>query len=243
MRWIHDVNWFFKRRLYRLVDWGLEKLEPPLTVEQIERKNRSIAKLVEEGVAFIDWLPVIETEKQSIRRSDEDVLKRLITTIIVAQYAEKQDKAVLNSLIEKYSTYISFSPEEAEFLRDEPPETQKAINMSWRFEAAMVLLWALGFVEDLQRPDKTYNSENMSEWVKTGAYNDLLARTNIRPQSAILNEADLIYRYHWAAKNARLVEEIEPTGLDEGVLRERHHALNWLIGYDGQEWDDVTTDT
>jgi len=24
---------------------------------------------------------------------------------------------------------------------------------------------------------------------------------------------------------------------------ERHPALNWLLGYQGQEWDDVSTDT
>ena len=25
--------------------------------------------------------------------------------------------------------------------------------------------------------------------------------------------------------------------------QERHHAINWVIGYDGLAWDDVTTDT
>jgi hypothetical protein len=28
-----------------------------------------------------------------------------------------------------------------------------------------------------------------------------------------------------------------------GVVQERHYALNWLIGYCGQDWDDITTDT
>jgi hypothetical protein len=28
-----------------------------------------------------------------------------------------------------------------------------------------------------------------------------------------------------------------------GVVQERHYGLNWLIGYRGQKWDDITTDT
>jgi len=27
------------------------------------------------------------------------------------------------------------------------------------------------------------------------------------------------------------------------VTLERHYALNWLIGYMEQEWDDISTDT
>ena len=31
--------------------------------------------------------------------------------------------------------------------------------------------------------------------------------------------------------------------MDYDVVIERHHALNWLIGYENQQWDDVSTDT
>jgi len=27
------------------------------------------------------------------------------------------------------------------------------------------------------------------------------------------------------------------------MATERHQALNWLIGYQGQAWDDITLDT
>jgi len=66
---------------------------------------------------------------------------------------------------------------------------------------------------------------------------------NLRPIGEILDEADLIYRYHWAVKNARSKGEPPPANLDKGVVLERHHALNWLIGYMDQEWDDISTDT
>lgn len=58
-----------------------------------------------------------------------------------------------------------------------------------------------------------------------------------------LEQADLIYRYHWAVTDARVNAKDTPAGLDKGVVYERHCALNWLIGYMEQEWDEITTDT
>ena len=60
---------------------------------------------------------------------------------------------------------------------------------------------------------------------------------------SFLRQADLIYRYHWAVTNARLKGQRAPAALDPGVTQERHHALNWLIGYNEQDCDHVSTDT
>jgi hypothetical protein len=30
---------------------------------------------------------------------------------------------------------------------------------------------------------------------------------------------------------------------NSGAFQERHYALNWLIGYGGLDWDDISTDT
>ena len=35
-----------------------------------------------------------------------------------------------------------------------------------------------------------------------------------------------------------------PEGLNEGVVKERHYALNWLIGVNNRaSWDNVTINT
>jgi hypothetical protein len=66
---------------------------------------------------------------------------------------------------------------------------------------------------------------------------------DLRPQSELLSAADLIYRYHWAVVDARLKGQEPPAGLEGAVVYERHYALNWLIGYSGPDWDDISTDT
>ena len=70
-----------------------------------------------------------------------------------------------------------------------------------------------------------------------------MAEAELRPQAEILSEADLIYRIHWATVDARVNGAEPPAGLNPSVVYERHYALNWLIGYAGQEWDNITTDT
>lgn len=70
-----------------------------------------------------------------------------------------------------------------------------------------------------------------------------IAEARLRPIAEILNEADLIDRYHWAVVDARGTRKSTSAGLNAGVVRERHDVLNWLIGYMGQEWDDISTDT
>lgn len=49
--------------------------------------------------------------------------------------------------------------------------------------------------------------------------------------------------YHGAVVDARVNDRAAPAGLEPGVTMERHHALNWLIGYMDQAWDEVSTDT
>jgi hypothetical protein len=69
-----------------------------------------------------------------------------------------------------------------------------------------------------------------------------VAESKRRTPQEILDMADFYYRLHWAAIDLRIKGKKSEL-LDEGVIRERHRALNLLIGYLNQDWDDVTTDT
>ena len=41
----------------------------------------------------------------------------------------------------------------------------------------------------------------------------------------------------------RLDETDPPAGLEPGVVKERHHTLNWLVRFEDADWDDVDTPT
>jgi len=76
-----------------------------------------------------------------------------------------------------------------------------------------------------------------------GSTVEWLALARLRPAEEIYDANEGIYQMHWAVRDARLNDKPVPNGYDAGVVQERHYALNWLIGYSGQDWDDVSTDT
>ena len=79
-----------------------------------------------------------------------------------------------------------------------------------------------------------------------------LARTSTQifiAQAALIDEdrlwrqAELHLEEHWRARDARLHDRSMLPGIDIEIVQERHHAINWITGYDGLPWDEVTTDT
>ena len=207
------------------------------------RKARSIAILKNEGVPFIDHLPVIETEAEAKRRTTEEVALRAIALCIVAVKGEGLENEEVDALVKKYAIADAFSPKERKFIEAREPSKQDRIQFTWRYECYWVMLWALGFVDELSRPDKICDVPKAVSILHDLGREGFLKKAKLRPASEILDAADLIYRYSWATTEARVKNQEPPAGLDPGVVMERDHALNWLVGYSDQEWDDVTTDT
>src|SRR2546429_9970567 len=68
-----------------------------------------------------------------------------------------------------------------------------------------------------------------------------LHAARMRPDSEILDALDQHYRLHWIVCQAQVQQQPAPAGLNADVLMERHHALNWLVLFEGNDWDDVDT--
>jgi hypothetical protein len=54
---------------------------------------------------------------------------------------------------------------------------------------------------------------------------EFVAGAGLRPAGAILDALDLQFRCHWVTRQARL-DGKRATGLEGGVVQERHYALN-----------------
>jgi hypothetical protein len=211
--------------------------------EALERKAFSVARLKKEGVPTIDHLPVIEDSKDAKTRSADDIAKRAIAVCLTAVKGEGIEQATIDSLVKKYGADKFFSPKEAAFIKNPNPTQQERINFSWRYECYWVLLWTLGYVDKLERPEGACDVAKAVSFLRDRDAAQFLKDAKLRPIAAILDEADLIYRYHWAVVDARVKKKEAPAKLEGGVVQERHYVLNWLIGYMDQEWDDISTDT
>jgi hypothetical protein len=210
--------------------------------DQRRRKDRSEALLKAKGVRINASLPVIESQAEARFRSPREVADRLLALTIAAVKGEGLEQEIVERVVEERRAKPLFSPHELAFIDDPDPSQRDRIQFSWRYEAAWVLLWALRLTEiPLGLPHRICDVGLIAKTVRDSAD---LARSGLRPAKVLLDEADLIYRCHWAVRQAQL-DGVETSGdLQPGVTLERHYALNWLIGYrDGCDWDDVSTDT
>lgn len=214
-----------------------------VSAEAIDRKFRSETRLRAEGVPFFAMLPVIETAAEALIRTKEEIALRTLCVALVAAKGEGLAQDIVENVLDVHELRPHLTPRETVFVFDQSPSQDDRLQFSWKHEAVWTLLWALGFVEQLGKPTEICDVEFAARTVTERTTHQFIEDSRLRPIADILDQADLIYRYHWAVTNARVKGQQIPAGLNPGVTYERHYALNWLIGYNEQAWDDITTDT
>lgn len=136
------------------------------------------------------------------------------------------------------------SPEERALFLDPSPVPQRIIDATWRAEALHVLLWALYRLPSLSAVTEKCSLSavcDASPFLRPTA--DFIASSVLRPEETIQAALDVVYHAHWQVRDAQIRGRPAPDGLVAGAISERHYAFNWLTGYCGQDWDDISTDT
>lgn len=227
------------------------KEAPP---ESVERRNRSMKLLQERRVYVTPWLPLLWEKAQEQGRTTQEVCSRAAALLIISLYSEcrvgehlsyEEAREFVAPIIESYEAEKFFSPKEWEYLNDPDSTEQTQIQFAWQYENLWVMEWALRLTDDLFWPDRICDVPAsvriMREYQNMEA---LTAAARLRPREELLEQADLIYRLHWACVDARVMSMPAPQGLEEGVIMERHRALFWLAGCDRMcPWDDVDLST
>lgn len=222
--------------------WAQPKVDPD-TTRALRRKKRSLQQLKAEKVPYIEHLPVILDEEHSAIRPVDEVVPRALALYWISRRAEGLSRKEYEQAIQRYKLHEAVTPDERLFAQDDDPEEYLVLKFSQRLESCWTLLWALSFVDQLAFPNSFAPPERIQEIIETRSPEQFALEAKLRPASDILDAADRAYRYHWAVVDAQLYGKTPPRGLQAAVVYERHYALNWLRGYQGQEWDRVTTDT
>ena len=241
MEWLQKL---FGKGVDNCAPASSEKVESEIApdADQVRRKDWAEAILKGQRIPINQYLPMIESERETTIRSAQEIAGRLLALAAVAGAASDNNRKAVEAYVGGTGVRQHFTLNEAEFFANPKPEKHAQIQFSWQYECAWVLMWALHLVDDpLGFPDAPCDVDRVIEAVCT---NDDLTTQGVRSKSEILDQADLIYRYHWAVRQAGLDGRDDPGGLHGGVVMERHRALNWLVGYnDEDDWDEVTTDT
>ncbi|WP_427452084.1 DUF4272 domain-containing protein [Litorimonas sp. WD9-15] len=142
--------------------------------------------------------------------------------------------------------WSSLSPKEAVFLNDPNATEKQKISYSWQAERLHILLWALNEITELapahekcetdifQKAFSPLNQTTAQRYLKTA---------NLRDELEILSLCETIENYHWEARNAQIKNQAPKIKVDIEIIQERHHAINWVLWGEYENWDDITTDT
>ena len=197
------------------------------------------------NILYIDHLPIIEEESEVQIRTAQEIAERVLILTYLNYISEVPigRKKVIDFLKTNF-LWDKVSPDEKGLFEKEKLSEQEHINISWRSEAIWLLLWTINKVNNLELPVKHVKvNEIVSRLPKfLDDPKEFIENTKIRPTTEILDMSDLIYRIHWATRNADLNNQPKPANLSSSIVQERHYAINWVTYY-ADEWDQITTDT
>lgn len=232
------------------------RCQPVLQTEaQAQRQARVQARLDRYGVPVyrspIRWIP---DDDEVELRSAPEVALRLLAMHATVCFARGMERERALALVAD----AALSPAESALFQDKDDEL--AQSLIWRLEALVILMWALGISEAPPWPDAMCDVEDVHERIFAATQDPaaFVREARLRPVGEILDELESMTRLHWALRESALKGLEIPENLHWGsdasriparqsalplVVHERHHALNWLIRFGDDDWDEVDTPT
>ncbi|MEP7349017.1 MAG: DUF4272 domain-containing protein [Sphingorhabdus sp.] len=188
------------------------------------------------------------TEDQEIDkvRTPREVAERALALFAIVGLGFGTDRQSALEWLADNNLNEALSPSERILIEAEQPTPKQLVNASWQSECLIVLLWALDLIGSLPAADEQCDSRIFQAFLPPYAeisVADFIAAARLLPDSVLVAMSDEILDLHWHARDAQIHSRAPVRPVDIEIIQERHHAINWIIGYDGLAWDEVTTDT
>jgi hypothetical protein len=221
--------------------------EIPYPADAATRKAATEAALVQRDVRTPRSLPPVVGEIEVELREPQEVASRVLALFACAVRGESlaSGQPIATARLEKDMplAFAAMSPKERAFVAADAPAQQDVVDHVWRYEAVVPLAWAVGLLDALPFPSATCDVPALAKTILGLDAASFVSGARLRAATDVLDALDLTFRLHWATTDARVKKAAQPSGVEPGVVAERHYALNWLTGFEGADWDDVTTPT
>jgi hypothetical protein len=210
----------------------------------LKSKSQTEILLESLNIPYYDRFPLINKEQESEIRSPQDIAKRILVLTYLSYISNVgEDRLEVIEFLKEEDLWDSVTKQEQiQFLKETLTEKER-INISWRSEGIWLLLFTINKIDKIELPQQEIAMDSIFAQIP-----DFMKQTKefiqsavIRSPAEILDQLDLIYRIHWALRNAAS-NNLAPLDLNPSIVFERHHAINWVID-PSLNWDDVTTDT
>lgn len=232
---------------------GLKITTPKITTEEIfddnkiifdsedkKRIEKNINVLKEKNIPFIEHMKAIPFNSCTDLRSKGEIVNRMLSDYAIATCAlySLEGKAniipsVINQMNEKLNIKSALSPEDNKFLNamsEQKVQKQGLQDATWAFEECAMLMWTLSLI-DKPNSDKECNVEQLDNlFFNINSYNELLSKCILKSKEEILEQTDLLFRYHWACRETRMQGKQLPQ-LNEMIVQEQRRALEWVLNW------------
>jgi hypothetical protein len=211
------------------------------------RREKSNRLLTKHGLPVAESLPLIEEDAAVSLRSAEEVLRRLVGLWAVAGAAHLPKETFFRDYIKSNDLTAWLSKSESDFLFAAKPSEQARIHYGWQTEPMYFLAWCAGLIPTIKLPfDQSTVESVLPLFPEPGSESleRLRKKITLQSKAELMDWADLLYRTHWAVRDAQIHGRSAPGGLVSGAVMEWHKAVNWMTCYDSEDdWDHVATDT
>jgi hypothetical protein len=207
-----------------------------------ERKRASEEFLKQRGVPINPDLPIYESEAQVRAATPEQVAWRACVVSGLVGRALGASRKATSAYFESQGLFAHASAREAAAVRAWWWNAKEKNERGCQVEGLGELAWVLCLIP---RPDHfQFCPGNLVNFLPRAhePVRPFVQRAQMRPIGELLDEADLLYRMHWAARDAWLTGQDPPNGLPYYVTEERFRAINWVLESD-VTWEETDTST
>ena len=183
----------------------------------------------------------IDKKNLQIQRTEQEITQRIIALLIVGAKGYGMESIQTSKIIQQDTAHAYFTEDEYIFLHKvvdtNHPITSQFYEYQWRIESACTLLWATGYLEEieLENPVIPCNPSRTLEFLNVfGAFRQ---KIKTRPIEEISYITGLYSGYEFATRSERILnsgECIDRNLLHPAIVYWRYLALQWLLGR--EEW-------
>src|ERR1700722_4689035 len=170
-----------------------------------------------------------EDRVQDEIRPAQEVARRSLALFAVVGTALGGPRGEVISWLRSEGLWGELTPHEVAYLEQTNAPPKAHINFGWQSERLIVLLWALGKIQEL--PDSATQCDTsvfksvLPPFRRTSAQ-AFIAQATLIDEDSLWKQADFYLEDHWKARDAQLHERSMPPGIDIEIVQERHHAIN-----------------
>lgn len=164
-------------------------------------------------------------------RHPYEVAQRVLAILAILDRTYTIEASPALEWVYAYGVHRHFSEAEKEFYFTKEVSKQERETFSWLTESLAVLMWSMGYLEDLPPLHQRFDLATMPYLDHiTSSTAQFLADACLRHADALMIAEEQHYHAHWQIMNAESSMDLITNKISPEIIYERRYAFSWLVG-------------